>query len=134
MTRHAKHHRTNRIGWLRAALFVSLLFAALQAAAERRYNDIVITRPEDGSTVFDNSGHVQIAVSPEQELAPGDRFELLLDGHPLASERLTLDGVDRGPHHLQARIVDSEGAIVVESPPVTFYLWQASRNFPSRKR
>jgi hypothetical protein len=106
---------------------------AQQRAPERRYEAIAIVQPQDQSTVFDNSGHVevQIRVSPAGELVPGDRIVLFLDERPMPLQ--ALENVDRGTHRLQARIVDRNDRIVIESNPVTFYRWQASRNFPSRR-
>jgi prepilin-type processing-associated H-X9-DG protein len=129
---------------MRGALCIaSLLGAALlpvgtsaqQRAPDSRYEAIEIVQPQDDSTVFDNSGHVevQIRVSPATALAPGHRMVLFLDGHASVPKAQALEHVERGMHRLQARILDSNGRSVIESKPITFYLWQASRNFPSRR-
>ena len=125
---------------LRRAMPALALWAACAlpaAQAQQRYGRIAITQPQDGATVFNNAGHVNVGIriSPAPELAPGDRIELLLDGNRIAraqGEQFTLDSVDRGEHRLQARIVGRDGDTVLESGPVTFYLWHASRRFPSR--
>ncbi|HEX2530232.1 MAG TPA: hypothetical protein VHK70_02040 [Burkholderiaceae bacterium] len=107
-------------------------------ALNSTYEQLVIMSPADESTVFDNSGRVpvQILVSPVLALNPGDRVELFLDGRPVARQAgkpFELEGVVRGTHRLDARIVDATGAVVIEANPVTFYMWQASRLFPSRQ-
>jgi hypothetical protein len=76
---------------------------------------------------------VRIRVSQGAELAPGDRMMLFLDEHAVVPKGQALEHVVRGEHRLQARILDSSGRSVIESKPITFYLWQASRNFPSHR-
>ena len=125
---------------LRRAMPALALWAACTlpaAQAQQRYDRIAITQPRDGATVFSNTGHVAVGIriSPAPDLARGDRVELLLDGDRTAQaqgEQFTLDGVDRGEHRLRARIVGRDGDTMLESAPVTFYLWHASRRFPSR--
>lgn len=140
----AQGPRNTAAGLMRGAICVASLFAAAllpvgaaaqQRALDSRYEAIEIVQPQDGSTVFDNSGHVevQIRVSPGAELAPGDRMMLFLDEHAVVPEGQALEHVERGEHRLQARILDNSGRSVIESKPIKFYLWQASRNFPSRR-
>lgn len=128
-----------------AIVLVTILACALFAtggahAADlpQRYQRFAITQPKDGVTVFSNPGHVdvRVAIEPAAELAAGERLVLLLDGQEVAQVRgqeIVLDNVNRGTHELRARIVDSDGATIAEAPPVTFHMWQASRNFPSRR-
>ncbi len=140
----AQGPRNPATGLMRGALCIASLFAAAllpvgasaqQRAPDSRYDAIEIVQPQDESTVFDNNGHVevQIRVSPAAELAPGDRMMLFLDEHAVVTKRQALEHVERGEHRLQARILDSSGRSVIESKLITFYLWQASRNFPSRR-
>jgi hypothetical protein len=140
----AQGRRNAATGLMRGALCIASLFGAAllpagvsaqQRAPDSRYEAIEIVQPQDKSTVFDNSGHVevQIRVSPAAELAPGDRMVLFLDEHAVVPKAQALEHVERGVHRLQARILDSGGRSVIESKPITFYLWQASRNFPSRR-
>jgi hypothetical protein len=69
-------------------------------------------------------------------LASGDKVELLIDGAPVAPPMKSLDfplsGIARGPHLLQARIIDSTGNVGSISPSSTFFVWEASRLFPIR--
>jgi hypothetical protein len=109
--------------------------SAQSAASASRHERIEIVQPQDQSTVFDNSGHVdvQVRISPPVEPAPGEHLVLLLDERLQPQQGTALDHVERGMHRLQARIVDNHGHTIIESGPITFYLWQASRNFPSRR-
>jgi hypothetical protein len=106
-------------------------------AANISYEQITIIHPSDDSTVFDNNGivNVQIIVSPEPTMRPGDRVQLFLDGQavPLRGGKgFTLEGIDRGTHQLQAQIVNANGEPVIESNRVTFHMWHASRLFRQR--
>jgi hypothetical protein len=122
----------------RLLMLFALLFAlGRPALADAPYRQLAVLQPKDGATVFSNPGHVDVrlGLAPASELAAGDRVELLLDGHRVAEAQgmqIALDHVDRGTHRLQARIIDGDGKTLIESVPITFQMWQASRNFPSR--
>jgi hypothetical protein len=113
------------------------LEAVYGAAPEPEQGQIAILYPTDGSTVFDNNGEVgvQIALSPRPGFPSGGRIELFLDGRPvpLRGGAIALAGIDRGWHRLEARIVAADGSIAAKAEPVNFYMWQASRLFPTRR-
>ena len=101
-------------------------------------NLIVIMHPSDKSTVFNNSGNlqVQVAVAPRLLINPDNRIELFLDGQLAARQiekKFTLHSIVRGSHRLRVRIVDVQDKTIDVSNAVTFYMWHASRNFPSRR-
>jgi len=129
-----------RFGCLLACLLLSGVTSAQQGLTRSADRAIAITQPRDQSTVFDNSGDVEVrlSIAPAPGTAADEHIELLLDGQPQPpqppqEQGYVLHHVDRGAHRLQARIVDDRGRTLIESSPVTFYLWQASRNFPSRR-
>lgn len=110
-------------------------FAQLRAVPA--YDRIEIMRPGNDSTVFDNSGNVEVsvAVTPGLRASSGDRIVLLLDGRRASlsrSAQIKLTGVERGDHTLVAQVLDSGGNAAISSAPVKFHLWQASRLFPGR--
>lgn len=127
----------DRFAWLLAA---ALAGAAVSlpglAQAPGSYASVAIVQPANEETVHDNQGNVVVQVAVSPSLAPGDRVALLLDGRSVGAQMDTtfaLSGIDRGTHTLQAQIVDANGATLLASRPVTFYMWQASRLFPGRK-
>ena len=117
-----------------------LVFAVPFARADdgARYDSVRIIAPLQDATVHDNQGKVDVAVqvSPQLNAAAGDRIALLLDGSVVAntanaSTRLT--NIDRGTHTLRAQVTAADGTVLLASPEVRFYMWRASRLFPSRR-
>ena len=123
----------------RLLLLFALLFSlGRPVLADAPYRQLTVLQPKDGATVISNPGHVDVrlGMAPTPELAAGAHVELLLVGLRVAwvlGMQIALDNVDRGSHRLQARIVDGDGKVLIESVPITFEMWQASRNFPSRR-
>lgn len=105
---------------------------APSAASGPRYSQVAVILPENDATIRDNTGQVRVEVRvvPALDSRAGDRVLILLDdqiqGGPLATTRVTLAGVDRGTHTLQARVVDADGAELLASGSVTFHMHQAS--------
>jgi len=98
------------------------------------YDSIQIQFPEDGSTIRENTGRieVQVDIRPPLQSARGDRLSVVLDGaveQTATGSRLVFDNVPRGEHQLVARILDGRGEVLAESPPVTFYLHRYSALF-----
>ena len=120
---------------LAAALAVPLLATA---ALPARAYDIDIVSPADLSTVFDNSGDFSVRMTVVPDLEAGDRLEFLVDGTPVGPPspilEIPLQGIPRGEHVLQARVIDSTGNVGAMSPPSVVYVWQASLLFPNRRR
>lgn len=103
------------------------------------YNVIAVTKPADGSTVFNNVGDVDVTVvvSPALRADAGDQIVLLVDGRRAAEQSAThfqLSGIVRGEHTLEALVVDASGNALISSKPVKFYMWHASRLFRNRHR
>ncbi len=92
------------------------------------YTDIVITAPESGATLRDNTGNVQVsaALTPGLQSGFGHRAQLYVDGvphgEPGAGLAWTLSNVDRGSHTLRLAIVDPDGREVAASAATTFQL------------
>lgn len=94
-----------------------------------------IVSPEVDDTVHSNEGVLNVVVADGPQ---GARAQALLDGAPFGETKLApafeLQGVDRGEHSLVVRFFDSDGRFVVETPPVKFVVWQASRLNPGGAR
>jgi len=110
-------------------------------AAVPAYKTIAVAEPADGGTVHSNTGGfaVTVKISPALRAKAGDRIRLSLDGNLLptayASRRINLTDADwaaaasansDAQHTLQAAVVDSTGAVKLESAPVSFFARRAA--------
>lgn len=133
---------TLRVALLRAmpAVIVLLLLGLAQVRAEEAV--IVILNPQAEEIIHDNTGAVAVSVGLGKGvgLTNGRRLRVLLDGLPSGPDgvggslNVVLRDVARGEHSLQAMLVDRAGNPLAASEPVRFYMWRASRLFPSRKK
>lgn len=102
------------------------------AAAARPYNTLAIMSPLDGQYVYSGTGSLDVSIAVEPGLQPGHRLRLLLDGAPSgfpAGGSLKLEGVSRGPHTLQAQVLNADGDVVQSSGTVSV---QFQRPLPHR--
>jgi hypothetical protein len=108
------------------------------------YASLAIASPADGDTIHTNTGEFDISVEafPALRAANGDRIRVKLDGTMLASSyqsgNISLTESDwqaaaeNVEHTLQAAIIDSRGAVLIESAPVKIFVHRASRLLPRR--
>ncbi len=96
------------------------------------YDKVAIVNPPDDGTVWDNSGNVsiEIAVAPALQGTLGHKLLVLLDGQalgePITATSFTVTNLDRSTYTLRARIVDSGGRVLSESPPSVFHMKRIS--------
>lgn len=98
---------------------------------------IAIAAPSDEATVRDNQGKVQVVLNVRPRFSEDHRILILVDGSPyregpFTSTDVTLSGIDRGAHELQALLRDDSGRVLARSSTVTVYVHQASRLFRNR--
>lgn len=114
--------------------FVGLPAMLLFAGAVAHAASVEIVSPQHEETIHDNRGNVEVEV--RADLDYDQRIRLLMDGAPIAPETrsrtIALDGIDRGEHVLKAQVLDDRDRVVAESDAVTFFMWQASAQFPNR--
>src|SRR5580693_8081615 len=99
------------------------------------YTSCVVSRPTS-QEMFQNTQTVPASVHVEPDLRAGDRISVLLDGAPVSADipvdsEFALNSVYRGAHSLVARVEDSTGAVVCQSPSVTFNVRQSSLLSPN---
>ena len=113
---------------------------AATAAAMPSYSSLAIASPANEGTVHSNTGafNVRVRIAPALRSDAGDRMRIRLDGNLLASShksgKLHITAADWNgaanpdnvAHTLQAAIVDRNGAVLLESAPVTFYAHRAT--------
>lgn len=95
-----------------------------------------IVQPEKDATIRNNQGNVPVVLLLNPSLEEGQYLQLMLDGTPVegrhTSTSMQLVGVLRGPHVLQARLMDKSGRTLARSDSLRFYMRQASRFEPKR--
>jgi hypothetical protein len=130
--------RKVRLLLVTASLFGALVGYEPAQAASPAYV-IAITSPAAQQTIQDNDGDLQVEVeaSPVLSKDSAARWVVQLDGNDHAaipvSSPIRINGIDRGQHVLRVELQDAKGEVIAASEPVTFYMWQASRLFPTRR-
>lgn len=98
------------------------------------YRGCAVAQPSDNQD-FSNINSLSVIVQTDPPLRPGDQIFLTLDGQALNEGRptgtqFTLSPVDRGTHTLQAAVRDGDGALMCQTPVVTFNVHQPSIQNP----
>jgi Mg-chelatase subunit ChlD len=102
------------------------------------YRSVTITSLSRGGTIHSNTGAFEFSVRSVPALRPGDRFKVVLDGTLLATGyrgtqlRVTEADWNRAAraesteHELRVAIVDAQGAILIASDAIGFYVQRAT--------
>jgi len=113
--------------------------AAAPPAADKKanvaaYQSCAITQPSPEASLYAPET-VNVSVRSTPALRPGDQIEVQMDGAPLQP---TGDGLsfqipqpERGAHTINAVLRDTDGTVVCNAAPVTFYVQQPSVNSPA---
>jgi hypothetical protein len=99
--------------------------------ASYEYESLEITSPVPEQTVWNIATVLQVDLAVRPSLAPGHQFRVLFDGNPVeggttTQPSLSISEVYRGAHTIQAQIVDTNGATVIQTDPFTFYVQQTT--------
>ena len=89
------------------------------------YEDFKVTSPTNDATLRDNGGNVRVSLSLSPRLRRGHSIEVMVDGQPIGSGNdtsVTLTGIDRGTHTVQAAVKDNAGKEIARSNSVIFHL------------
>lgn len=104
--------------------------------AGNTYDSVEIARPAQEEVLWNIDGQLPVAVRVNPALQPGDGLRLYLDGKeqpvPPGSTETQLQEVYRGSHTLKAAVVNSAGAVLIESPTISFAVRQTSVLNPNR--
>jgi hypothetical protein len=108
--------------------------APSNAGSTATYAGCVIAQPVENQD-YPNLESLSIVVRTDPSLHPGDQIFLMLDGAPLnnaqpVGTQFTLSPVERGTHTLQAVVRDGTGALMCQTPAVTFSAHQPSVQNP----
>ncbi len=102
------------------------------------YTKLEISSPTADQQIRSNNQTVtvSISISPALNIAAGDRIELYYDGQSQGKKKTTvfnLKDVYRGQHRVQAKIINSSGAVLKISKPIQFVTHQFSTLFKKRR-
>ncbi|VAW92562.1 hypothetical protein MNBD_GAMMA23-2405 [hydrothermal vent metagenome] len=100
------------------------------------YSQLSITSPSNDAFVRENSGRVTVNLKVNPGLNPADSIKVVLDGNAQSaitgkSTSLSFINLAPGPHKLQAFIINSEGAVLIQSTTVAFFLKRFSIRPPA---
>ncbi len=97
-----------------------------------RLSDIRLVRPKPEENLWGTGGTVTAEAAFSGRLPRGYAIRFVLDGKPLKPTRkkvYVIRDVIRGEHQLLAEVIAlNTGKVVAKTPPVTFYLKQATVN------
>lgn len=98
--------------------------------AANSYELLEIVEPANDGTVRSNEQKVKVVLNLVPGLGQGHRVALYLDGaavgEGMPGTSAELQNVVRGTHHLQAKVVDAQGRVLIESETTRFFLRQAT--------
>jgi hypothetical protein len=113
----------------------TLTVAAAMLLVGTAMADVRVVSPAVDETVHSNTGSVRVIV---EGVPRGLQWQPVLDGaavsEPVADPVFDLRDVTRGTHELTVKLLDARGREVLQTAPVTFHVWQASRLFRNRQR
>jgi hypothetical protein len=96
------------------------------------YKSLSIVTPDDGATVRNTQEIVvRITLEPKMVAGIGHKVVLYLNSEPYvfasSETSVTLSGLERGEHVLQAVVLDSNQVELIRATPIVFYLHRHSR-------
>jgi hypothetical protein len=125
--------RIARVPFLWIVVVTLLVLLPLPHANADSHWEISIVKPVKGESVRNNEGNLAVEVATKG----GGAIVMLLNGKQYGSAQslpsFKLEGVERGEHTLEARLLNSAGKVLASSRPVQFYLGDASALAPGRK-
>ena len=98
-----------------------------------QYTKIVITNPENDSTIQNNEGNVSIKVKIEPALYEKDLIVFFMDGKQVSTGKtlqFSLTNVDRGSHTIDVAVKNEENKLLRRSGKVVFYVRRIARLSP----
>ena len=90
------------------------------------YSRVEIVAPRNDSLIYYDQRRVTVRLALTPGLQAGHLVQFMLDGYPhsrpAAKTDHIMDNLQRGSHHLSARVLDTQGALVGRSSPVTIHV------------
>jgi Domain of unknown function (DUF4124) len=108
------------------------------SASSSPYRGCAIMQPQDGQA-YANVDSLTVTVQTDPQLHQGDKVYMMIDGQAVnggapTGSQFVLSPVERGTHTAQAQVKDAGGAIMCQTPTVTFEVHQNSILNPNNPR
>lgn len=107
-----------------------------KTAPAKVYQSLTIMQPKDDQAVRSNNGNVAVQVKSDPEMRDTDELTVYLDGElkngAQNGQVINLEGLDRGTHTLQAKIMSQSGETLIESNTISFHLLRHHAKLKSR--
>jgi len=102
------------------------------------YRGCAVVQPQDGQA-YANVNSLTVVVQTDPQLHQGDKVYVMIDGQAVnggapTGPQFVLSPVERGSHTAQAQVKDAGGAIMCQTPTVTFEVHQNSLLNPNNPR
>ncbi len=93
-----------------------------------RYESLEVSSPGPEETLWNIGGVLNVSLSLNPGLRPGDQVRVYFDGNPqiVTSTSFQLQEVWRGVHNLQAEVLDQNGRMLIRSRTNRFYVQQST--------
>ena len=103
-----------------------------QPQAPLPYTSLTITQPAQDQVFFGADAVIIGAAELAGELQSDHTIVFFLDGKRMEAqgESVQLSNLDRGMHFLRAAILDQNGALLLQSPQITFHVREPSIKSP----
>jgi hypothetical protein len=101
-------------------------------AKDTIYTSLTITSPGSNETIHSNPGivNIMLRLTPELNIKAGDRVNILVDNYVLLRQTSQLSvkipDINRGTHTVQAVVTNKQGATLIKSDEVQFFMQRQS--------
>lgn len=99
-----------------------------QPAAAPGYTNLVVASPSAEETLWNIGGVLDVSLDLQPALQRNHQVRVYFDGNPrpVNGTQFQLEEVWRGVHNLQVEVLDENGALLIRSQPVRFYVQQTT--------
>jgi Domain of unknown function (DUF4124) len=112
--------------------------SSTSSSSSSPYRGCAVVQPPAGQS-YANVDSLTVVVQTDPQLHPGDKVYVMVDGQAVnggapSGPQFVLSPVERGSHTVQAQVKDAGGAIMCQTPTVTFEVHQNSILNPNNPR
>lgn len=102
------------------------------------YKEFYIEEPREAETIHSNSGDIVARIVVKPALQSSDKIIYLIDNNVMgqadSATEFRFKNVSHGEHYFQARIVDKNNQLLVQTKLITFYVHRAHISHAHKSR